>query len=91
MKERKLSFAGVGAEMTFLRAELLAGLTRAKIAQNTNDEHKRQRNRVEARKAYDAILRFLPQTSVSSEEKEQIDSQIAELKFVLASLGEDCQ
>jgi len=91
MKEDEFALAGVRAEMVFIRTELLAGLTRAKIAQNTTDEQKRHRNRVEARKAYDAILRFLPQSSVSSDEKEQIDSKIAELKFVLASLGEDCR
>lgn len=91
MREGGFSSASDGAGLAFLRAELLAGFTRAKIAQDTTDERKRQRNRVEARKAYDAVLRFLPQALVSPDETEQIESKIAELKFVLTSLGEDWQ
>ena len=78
-----------GAATEFLRAELLAGMTRANIAQNTSDESKKQRNRREARKAYDAVLRFLPQTFLSHDEEEQIDSKLAELKSALRSLGEE--
>jgi hypothetical protein len=81
-----VSSSGAGTE--FLRAELLAGITRANIAQNTLDESKEQRNRREARKAYDAILRFLPQTFLLLDEKEQIDSKLLELKSALRSLGE---
>ncbi len=77
------------AEMEFVRAELLAGITRANIARNASDESKKQRNRREARKAYDAILRYLPQTFPSQEEKDQIDSKLTELKFALRSLGEE--
>lgn len=78
-----------GAGTGFLRAELFAGMTRANIAQNTLDESKKQRNRVEARKAYDAILRFLPGTFLSQEENEQIDSGLKDLKFALRLLGEE--
>ena len=91
MREGEFVFGSVGAEMEFLRTELFAGMTRAKIAQSATDECKRERNRGEARKAYDAVLHFLPQTPVSQGEKEKIESKIAELKFVLRSLGEDCQ
>lgn len=87
MKEGTVVSLGAGRD--FLRAELLVGSTRANIAQNTSDESKKQRNRQEARKAYDAILRFLPHTFLSQEEKEQIDSKLTELKFVLRSLGEE--
>jgi hypothetical protein len=90
MKEIEFAYGSSGAGTEFIRAELLSGLTRARIAQNTVNELKRDRNRVEARKAYDAILRFLPQTSLSHDEKEQIDSRVAELRFVLVCLGEDC-
>lgn len=79
----------MGAGTEFLRAELLSGMTRASIAQNTSDEIKKRRNRRESRKAYDAILRFLPQAFLSQEEKEEIDSKVADLKFVLRSLGEE--
>ena len=87
MKEGSPGLSGAGTE--FLRAELLVGITRAKIAQNTPDQDKKDRNRREARKAYDAILRFLPQTFLSQEEKEEIDFKLMELKVALRSLGED--
>ncbi len=89
MKEDDFVAGSTGAGTEFIRAELLAGLTRANIARSTSDESKKQRNRSEARKAYDAILRFLPQTFLSQEEKEQIDSKLTELKLVLRSLGEE--
>lgn len=88
MKEGESVFGSWGPGTEFLRAELLVGTTRANIARNTSDESKKQRNRSEARKAYDSILRFLPQTSLSQEEKEQIESKLTELKFALRSLGE---
>ncbi len=80
---------GSRAGTEFLRAELVAGMTRANIAQNTSNGSKKQRNRKEARKAYDAILRFLPQTFLRRDEKEQIDSRLVELKSALRALGED--
>jgi hypothetical protein len=89
MKERGFISGSGGAGTGFLRAELFAGMTRANIAQTTSDEDKKDRNRREARKAYDAILRFLPQTFLSEEEKEQIDSRLADLKFMLLSVGEE--
>lgn len=89
MKESDFIFGSTGAGTEFIRTELLAGLTRANIAEYTSDESKKQRNRREARKAYDAILRFLPQTFLSQEEKEQIGFKLTELKFALRSLGED--
>ncbi len=89
MKEDGFVFGSAGAGTEFLRAELLAGMTRVNIAQNASDESKKRRNRCEARKAYDAVLRFLPQTFLSQDEKEQIDSKLAELKSALRSLGEE--
>jgi len=89
MNEGEFVFGSVAAGTEFLRAELLAGITRAHIAQKTTNESKKDRNRHEARKAYDTILRFLPQTPLSQEDKEEINSKIAELKFVLRALGDD--
>lgn len=89
MREGEFVAGLSGAGTEFLRSELLAGITRAKIAQSTLDASKKQRNRLEARKAYDAILRFLPQTLLSQEEKEQIDSKLTELKSALRSIGEE--
>ena len=89
MKEGKFVSNPVGAGTDFLHAELLVGLTRAKIAERAATESKRERNRVEARKAYDSVLRFLSAAALSQEEKEQIDSTLTELKFALRSLGEE--
>jgi len=88
MNEDKFTSVSDGAGVGFLRTELLAGFTRAKIAQATTDERKKQRNRVEGRKAYDAVVRYLSQTSLSPEEKLEIDAKIADLKFLLGTLGE---
>ena len=87
MREGEFVVGSSGAGTEFLRAELLAGITRAHIAENTSDESKTQRNRQEARKAYDSIFRFLPQTLLSQQEKEQIVSKLTELKVALRSLG----
>ena len=89
MKEGDLVFGSFGAGAEFLRSELLTGITRANIAQRTPDESKKLRNRRESRKAYDAVVRFLPQTLLSHEEKDEIDSKLTELKFLLQGLGED--
>jgi hypothetical protein len=48
------------AETQFLRTELLAGLNFSKIALEGEDESKIEQNRANARKAYDALLRFIP-------------------------------
>ena len=89
MKEGEFVFGSIGAGTEFLRAELLAGLTRARIAQNATTENKKVRNRLEARKAYDTILRFLPQTSLSQKDAQEIHFKVTELRFELQSLGED--
>lgn len=89
MKEGEFVVASVGTRTDFLRAELLAGMTRAKIAQNATEDSKRERNRLEARKAYNTVLRFLPSAGLSQWERLGIDSKLTELRFVLQSLGED--
>lgn len=52
MKEGKFFSQPISSGSDFLRAELLVGLTRAAIAQKASSESKRERNRIEARKAY---------------------------------------
>jgi hypothetical protein len=83
----KKAFHDTGIE--FLRAELLSGLTRATIAGKAKDDQKRKRNCLEARKAHDTILRFLPQTPLSQEEQGEVESKLAELKAILRRLGEN--
>jgi hypothetical protein len=50
---------------------------------------KRSAIAVKRGKAYDTVLRFLPQTLLSPEDEEQINSKLAELKFVLHALRVD--
>ena len=86
---RNLTLQTTAAETQFLRTELLAGLNFAKIALEAEDQKKVERNRVNARKAYDALLRFIPDAALSSEETKEINSQLSELKADLQRLGED--
>lgn len=77
------------AEMHFLHTELHAGLSFSKIALGAKDESRIERNRTNARKAYDALLRFIPGAILSAEETKEINSQMAGLKAALRQLGED--
>ena len=86
---QNLALQTTAAETQFLRTELLAGLNFSKIALAAEDESKIERNRVNARKAYDALLRFIPDAVLSSEETKEINSQLSELKADLQRLGED--
>lgn len=85
----KLSRDTTAAETQFVRTELHAGLTFSKIALHADDQSKIERNRANARKAYDALLRFLPDAILSSEEAKDISSQMARLRADLQQLGED--
>ncbi len=76
------------AELEFLRAELTTGLTLARIALDAQDEEKIERNRVNARKAYDSILHFMPRSFVPTAEWEEIKSKLAQLRDELKLLGE---
>jgi hypothetical protein len=78
----------VGLE--FLRTELTTGLTFSKIAlDETKDESKVERNRANARKAYNAVLHFMPGTILSAAESQEIEARMAQLRSALQQLGED--
>ena len=76
------------AEVEFLRSELLTGLTLAKIALDANREDRRNRNLLKSRKAYDALVRFMPRVRLTPEERHEIESKMEHLKSELAKLGE---
>ena len=88
-KVRNLLVNTAVAETQFLRTELLAGLNFSKIARDSKDELKIERNRANARKAYDALLHFIPTAALSPEEAKEIDLGLTELKAALRGLGED--
>ena len=76
-------------EIDFLRAEAQTGLTFAKIALSSRHQDKIARNRANARKAYDTLVRFLPQGNATPEGRKEVKAKIAELKSLLQQLGED--
>jgi predicted mannosyl-3-phosphoglycerate phosphatase (HAD superfamily) len=72
----------------FLRAELRTGLTLSEIALAATHAKKRNRNRVNARKAYDAVLRFLPGTDLAPDENIEINTKLEKLRRKLQLLDE---
>jgi len=72
----------------FLRTELRTGLTMARIALEAQSWNRVNRNRVNARKAYDTALRFVAKTPLKDEEAEEIRGMITRLKLALVELGE---
>jgi hypothetical protein len=75
-------------EIEFLRAEVLTGLTFAKIALGARHQDKIDRNRVNAKKAYDTLLRFMPHDDATSGAWDDVRAKIAELRSQLQQLGE---
>lgn len=84
--ERRNDFHQSG--YSFVNAELDTGLTFARIALGAKGRNKIDRNRVNARKAYDSAMHFLPSTSLSSDEAGSIKEKISALQAALAKLGE---
>jgi len=76
-------------EIQFIRAEVLTGLTFAKIALGSRHQEKTDRNRANARKAYDTLLRFMPRDNATPGAWEEIRAQVEELKSHLQQLGEN--
>jgi hypothetical protein len=79
----------IPAEVEFLRTEVRTGLTLSAIALRGGDKSRVDRNRVNARKAYDALLHFIPKVPLTNEEAGEINVKLAELKSELRLLGED--
>jgi hypothetical protein len=79
----------IPAEVEFLRTEVRTGLTLSAIALRGGDKGRVDRNRVNARKAYDALLHFIPKVPLTNEEAGEINVKLAELKSELRLLGED--
>jgi len=72
----------------FLNIEVDTGLMFAGIASESDDDAKTLRNRENARKAYDTILRFIGRVSLTAAESEALDMKMAKLKQGLQTLGE---
>ena len=75
-------------EVDFLRSEIDTGLTLCRIASETANADKIERNRSNARKAYESVLRFLPRVPLANDEHQEITSKLRKLRKRLQALGE---
>jgi hypothetical protein len=76
-------------ELGFLRAELAVCLSHTKIARGAKRRDAIEQNRTNARKAYDAVLRFMPKVTLTPADETEIKTKLAELRSKLKLLGED--
>jgi hypothetical protein len=80
-------FSASGFE--FLMTEVGTGLTFAEIALGAGDDlDKIERNTLNARKAYEAVLRFRDRVQMSEVQSEALDRKIKQLRTDLLQLGE---
>lgn len=77
--------------VNFLRAEIETGLTLVRIARSAKRADKRNRNLLNARKAYDTVLRFIPAVILTTSQSKEIRNRLERLKKELHTLGEDVE
>ena len=76
-------------ENEFLRVELETGLMFSRIAREARNQDKRDRNCAQARRAYDALLHFIPKIPKGNFVSSDILRRgLAQLKSELQHLGE---
>lgn len=75
-------------DFDFLRAELRTGRTFSRLARTSRDEHKKNRNRANARKAYDAVVHFARGANLLPDQESEIRTELGVLKAELQQLGE---
>ena len=64
-------------------------MTFFRVAESATHEDKKQRNRANARKAYDSVLHYLPDTVLTEDQVTEIKLGLEELRLALQSLGEE--
>ncbi len=70
-------------------ADLKVGLTLVRIALSSRSRsERRQRNRANARKAYDSVVQFRKDLILTSAEEQVFNSGLTQLKSLLEQLGE---
>jgi hypothetical protein len=73
----------------FLKVDLQTALTFSSIAlQSTDDSVKRERNRRNARRGYDMIVRLLDRVSLTDDDAQHMTRNLVRLKTELQQLGE---
>jgi hypothetical protein len=72
----------------FLKVDVETALTFSTIAMQTYDPARKQRNRKNARKGYDTILRFMSKVPLGEEDAHYLSGRLQQLKSNLQNLGE---
>ena len=76
------------SEFDFLHAELSVCATLCRIAARAHDEKTKNRNRVNARKAYDTVVRFSRNAKLTGSQMSEVKSGLESLTIQLRQLGE---
>lgn len=76
------------AGFDFLKAELHTGMTLAQIALDADHDEKAERNRKNARLAYDTVQRTLEKVLLTPEQAEYVAQASLQLKKRLEKIGE---
>ena len=72
----------------FLKNELQTGITFADLALSAKHDDRRERNKANARKAYDTALRFMSTLSPTPETTTELNDRLEHLRHQLKQLGE---
>ena len=72
----------------FIRNDLETALTFAQIAKRSHEAEKTVRNRRNARRGYNTVVRFLTRTTLTADQQQDIDEKLDRLRSALAELGE---
>lgn len=75
------------ASADFLKIDLETALTFLKIARETSDNVRKERNTSAARKAYQTVLKLAGKTKLGSEDRRVVTKGLEQLKSELAALG----
>jgi len=76
------------ASTDFLKIDLETALTFVKAAQQTNNEFRKRRNRLAARKAYETIMKLISKVRLTTEDGLRMKEGLYRLKTALEELGE---
>ena len=74
--------------LNMLHSELSLGLTFSRIASTSNDPDKINRNRANARRAYDAVLKFQKRISLTKAEARDLRGGLVRIKRGLQQFGD---
>ena len=75
------------AGIAFMRTEVSVGLEFAELASGAGDQtQKRERNRANAQKAYDSLMKFLPRLSLTPAESSELNSGVEQLRLAIAAI-----